>query len=260
MALFRNLILAAAVASAASPLAAQAAQAAKPAKAPAPAAAPALDADAAAALDRMGAYLRTLKSFDIHVESSSDTILNNGQRIQTERTVDYAVETPNRLAARLEGRRGVINTLYDGATFTVAGDDYYAQAPMTGSISSLLSKAYTAYGIDFPLQDLFRWGDPSSVTARPTEGFRVGPARVGGVMTDHYAFRQPGVDFQVWIEQGDKPLPRKMVITSLTDAAQPQYTALISWNLSPRHADGQFTFKPGPGAKKIRFRDEPAAK
>jgi hypothetical protein len=261
MALFRNLILAAAVAGAASPLAAQAAQAAKPAKAPAPAAAPALEPAAAAALDRMGAYLRTLKSFDIPVESSTDTILNNGQRIQTERTVDYAVETPNRLAARLEGPRGAVNALYDGATFTVAGaDGYYAQAPMTGSIGSLLSKAYTAYGIDFPLQDLFRWGDPSSVTAKPTEGFRVGASKVGGVMTDHYAFRQPGVDFQVWIEQGDKPLPRKMVITSLTDAAQPQYVALITWNLSPRHADGQFTFTPGPGAKKIRFRDEPAAK
>jgi hypothetical protein len=261
MALLRNLILAAAVAGAAAPLAAQAAPAAKPAKAPAAAAAPALDPDAAAALDRMGAYLRTLKSFDIHVESGTDTILNNGQRIQVDRTVDYAVETPNRLAARLEGPRGVVNATYDGAAFTVAGEDgYYAQAPLTGSIGSLLSKAYTAYGIDFPLQDLFRWGDPSSVTEKPTEGFRVGSARVGGVLTDHYAFRQPGVDFQVWIDQGDKPLPRKMVITSLTDAAQPQYTALITWKLNPRRTDGQFTFKPAPGAKQIRFRDEPVAK
>lgn len=263
MALLRNLILAAAVAGAAAPLAAQAAPAAKPSKAPAaaPAAAPALDPAAAAALDRMGAYLRTLKSFDIHVESGVDTILNNGQRIQVDRTVDYAVEAPNRLAARLEGPRGVVRATYDGAAFTVAGEDgYYAQAPVTGSIGSLLSKAYTAYGIDFPLQDLFRWGDPSSVTARPTEGFRVGAARVGGVLTDHYAFRQPGVDFQVWIDQGDKPLPRKMVITSLTDPAQPQYTALIRWDLSPRRTADTFTFKPAPGARQIRFRDEPAAK
>lgn len=264
MALLRNLILAAAVASAAAPLAAQAATPAKPAKAvaaPAPAAAPALDPAAAAALDRMGAYLRTLKNFDVHVESTSDTILNNGQRIQLDRMVDYAVQTPNRLTARLEGPQGVVNANYDGAAFTVAGEDgYYAQAPLTGSISNLLSKAYTAYGIDFPLQDLFRWGDASSVTDKPTEGFRIGTSRVGGVVTEHYAFRQPGVDFQIWIEQGDKPLPRKMVITSLTDAAQPQYTALIRWDLSPRRTDGQFTFKPAPGAKQIRFRDEPAAK
>ena len=254
----RTLLLAAALAGAAAPVSALAASAAK---SPAPAAAPALDPAAAAALDRMGAYLRTLKSFDVHVESASDVILNNGQRIQTERTIDYAVETPNRLAARIEGPRGVVNATYDGAAFTVAGEDgYYAQAPVTGSISALLSKAYTAYGIDFPLQDLFRWGDPSSVTVKPTEGFRVGTARVGGVATDHYAFRQPGVDFQVWIDQGDKPLPRKMVITSLTDRAQPQYVAVMSWNLTPRHTDGQFTFKPAPGAKKIRFRDEPAAK
>ena len=80
MALLRNLILAAVVAGTATPLAAQAATPAKPAKAvaaPVPAATPALDPDAAAALDRMGAYLRTLKNFDIHVESSSDTILQH---------------------------------------------------------------------------------------------------------------------------------------------------------------------------------------
>lgn len=263
MALLRNLILAAAVAGAAAPLAAQAAPAAKPSKAPAaaPAAAPALDPDAAAALDRMGAYLRTLKSFDIHVESSTDIILNNGQRIQVDRTVDYAVQMPNRLTARLEGPQGVVNATYDGAAFTVAGQDgYYAQAPMTGSIGNLLSKAYTAYGIDFPLQDLFRWGDASSVTEKPTEGFKVGSAKVGGFLTDHYAFRQPGVDFQIWIDQGDKPLPRKMVITSLEDAAQPQYTALVNWKLNPGRTDSQFTFKPAPGAKQIRFRDEPVAK
>ena len=112
MALLRNLILAAVVAGTATPLAAQAATPAKPAKAvatPAPAAKPALDPDAAAALDRMGAYLRTLKNFDIHVESSSDTILNNGQRIQLDRTVDYAVQMPNRLTARLEGPQGAVN-------------------------------------------------------------------------------------------------------------------------------------------------------
>ena len=264
MALLRNLILAAVVAGTATPLAAQAATPAKPAKAvatPAPAAKPALDPDAAAALDRMGAYLRTLKNFDIHVESSSDTILNNGQRIQLDRTVDYAVQMPNRLTARLEGPQGVVNATYDGAAFTVAGQDgYYAQAPMTGSIGNLLSKAYTAYGIDFPLQDLFRWGDASSVTEKPTEGFKVGSAKVGGVMADHDAFRQPGVDFQIWIDQGDKPLPRKMVITSLEDAAQPQYTALVNWKLNPGRTDSQFTFKPAPGAKQIRFRSEPAAK
>ena len=266
MALLRNLMLAALLAGTATPLAAQTATAAKPAKAvaaatPAPAAKPVLDPDAAAALDRMGAYLRTQKNFDIHVESSMDTILNNGQRIQQDRTVDYAVQGPDRLIARFEGPNGVVTANYDGAAFTVAGQDgYYAQAPLTGSISNLLSKAYTAYGIDFPLQDLFRWGDASSVTEKPTEGFKVGSAKVGGVLTDHYAFRQPGVDFQIWIDQGDKPLPRKMVITSLEDPAQPQYTATLRWDLSPRRTDGQFTFKPAPGAKQIRFRSEPAAK
>jgi hypothetical protein len=41
---------------------------------------------------------------------------------------------------------------------------------------------------------------------------------------EHYAFRQEGLDWQIWI-QGDYPLPRKFVIRTLTDDARPQHTS-----------------------------------
>ena len=53
-----------------------------------------------------------------------------------------------------------------------------------------------------------------------SSGFVVGPSVVGGVKSTHLAFRGAEVDWQIWIENGDKPLPRKYVITT-TDGPPP---------------------------------------
>ena len=45
---------------------------ATPAKAPAPASAPAIDPEAIAAVDKMQAFLQTLKSYSIHADTTTD--------------------------------------------------------------------------------------------------------------------------------------------------------------------------------------------
>ena len=57
---------------------------------------------------------------------------------------------------------------------------------------------------------------------------------MGGADTDHYAFRQGDVDWQIWIERGERPLPRKLVITTREEVGQPQYSAELTWNLNPQ--------------------------
>lgn len=230
--------------------------AATAAKAPAAAPAATLDPAAKAALDRMGAYLRTLKSFSVKSYSSTEDVLDNGQKIMTGNQIRYVVQSPNNLFAELSADGDRHRFYYfDGTTFTVRGGDnnYYASAPFTGSNVQMLDKVAEKYGVELPLQDLFRWGNPGQETGRPTAGMRVGSAKVGDWETDHYAFRQQGVDFQIWIEKGDKPLPRKIVITSLDDPAQPEYIAVLDWNLTPEIAAGQFTYTPGPDSHKIPF-------
>lgn len=226
-----------------------------PALAQTTATAPSVDPAAAAALARMGAYLRTLRSFEVTVHSSTEDVLESGLKVQTGNKVLYVVDAPGKMFAEVSGDKRTRQYFYDGTTFTVRGgqNDYYAQVPATGTIPQLMTKVYEKYGINFPLQDLFRWGDPSAVTAKPYQGFLVGSSKVGDWDTDHYIFRQQGVDFQVWIEKGDKPLPRKMVITNIDDPAQPEYIAILNWNLSPSIPAGRFTYVPDANAHKIPF-------
>ena len=42
-----------------------------------------------------------------------------------------------------------------------------------------------------------------------------------------------------------------MVIRTTTDAARPQYTVTLAWNLAPSYDDTAFTFFPPKDAKRI---------
>ena len=70
----------------------------------------------------------------------------------------------------------------------------------------------------------------------------------------HLAFRGSEVDWQIWIEDGDKPLPRKFILTSKKVAGEPEFTVLIrSWDMAPELTNSEFSFTPPKGAKKIEF-------
>lgn len=219
----------------------------------APAAAPVVTAESSQALDRMGAYLRSLKTFQVVSTASTEEVYPNGQKLQFLQKTSYLVGGPEMINVEVTTDRQSRRFYYDGKTLSVVAprSKMYTNLPVTGTIGEVLTKAYDRFGIEFPLQDLFRWGTPAATADRPSEGFKVGVAQLGAHATDHFAFRQDGVDWQVWIDQGDKPLPRKMVIANTEDPTQPEYVAYFEWDLSPSIAPGAFQFKPGADDKMI---------
>jgi hypothetical protein len=198
-------------------------------------AAPASSNDPAvmARLDAMGAYLRGLKKFSVKAQSSKDEVLVDGQKLQFDSTLEYQVSTPDRLRATFRSDRKHRDFYYDGKTLTEVAPraGYYASVPLNGTLGELMRAAAQRYDIEMPLADLFLWGTPAAGTEDITSAMRVGPARINGVDCDHFALRQPGVDWQVWVERGARALPHKMVITTTDEASQPQYAATLRWDL-----------------------------
>ena len=103
--------------------------------------------------------------------------------------------------------------------------------------------------------DLFKWGTDNSAISKITSAFDVGPSTVQGITCEHYAFRQEGEDWQIWIQLGEYPLPRKFVIRTLTDDARPQHTSDLVWNLAPSYNEAAFAFDPPAGALRIALKD-----
>ncbi|HEY7097331.1 MAG TPA: DUF2092 domain-containing protein [Terriglobales bacterium] len=215
-----------------------------------------IDPDAMKALNKMGAYLRTLKAFQVDSEVTNDDVLDDGQIITDTKTNTLLAVSPNFLRAELKSDDRDVFLFYDGKSFTVYGkvENYYATVPAPATTAQLVDKVNDDYGIEIPLVDLFKWGTDNSTISKITSAFDVGPSTVQGITCEHYAFRQEGIDWQIWIQLGDYPLPRKFVIRTLTDDARPQHTSNLVWNLAPSYNEAAFAFDPPAGALRITLK------
>src|SRR5271154_2513832 len=219
-----------------------------------------IDPDAIDAVKKMAAYLHTLKSYQIIDDVTEDDVLEDGLIVQHESKVDYLLARPNRMRIEVTSDERHRLYLYDGKNFTVWARivNYYATVPAPPTIGELLDAATEKYDIELPLYDLYNWGTKDDDINKIKTAVDIGPSSVNGVTCEHYAFHQEGVDWQLWIQLGEFPLPRKLVITTLTDDARPQHSDTLTWNLAPSFNDGAFAFDPPPDAKRVILEGEKA--
>ncbi|HEY7006369.1 MAG TPA: DUF2092 domain-containing protein [Sphingomicrobium sp.] len=212
-----------------------------------------VDPAAVQAIHDMSKYLTSLNSFKLNTEGTLDTVTADGQRIQMDGSTAYAVKKPG-FAIKYTSDKKNRDFFYDGKQFTVYSPNlgYYASVPAPPTNREVLDTVYDKYGVRLPLEDLFRWNDADQ---KRDENFRaaynLGTVTLDGVKTTHYAFREPDVDWEVWIDQGDKPLPRKLSIVDRTDPARPAFTTRLKWQPNAAVSASEVTFAPGPDAMKI---------
>jgi hypothetical protein len=230
------------------------AQAAAPA-APAQASADAVDPAAIQALKDMGAYLLSLKRFQVSTELTGERVLADGQKLQHTATAVLDVERPNRLRALMSSARSERELFYDGQRVILysPAQKYYSTVPFTDKLNVLVNRLEERYGVEIPLADLFVWGTPDAPFDGIQSAMNAGQDFIGQTLCNHYAFRQGNTDWQIWISAGDKPLPRKLVITQRGDEARPQSVSLIDWNLKPTFTNAVFSFKPPKGASQAEL-------
>jgi hypothetical protein len=212
-----------------------------------------VDPKAVSALRSMGAYLRSMKSYGVQVKGARDEVLADGQKIMIAGSVNYLVRSPDRLRAEINTDRKQRTIYYNGKTMSLYAPrmHYYATVAAPPTVSQMLDTVRAKYGVDLPVADLFLWGTPNDGVKNLTQAKYIGPATVDGIATDQYAFRQDGTDWQIWIERGGRPLPRRLVITTTDQTAQPQYMATLMWDQSARTDDANFAFVPPKDAHKI---------
>ena len=119
-------------------------------------------------------------------------------------------------------------------------------------VDEALDTASERFGITLPLEDLIVSDPYASAIQKVVSGSDLGPVTVLGVPCEHLAFSQDVIDWQIWIEDGVKPVPRKLVITYKDEDGSPQYTAIFSdWDFQTKLPDFLFTFEPPAGASKV---------
>jgi len=219
----------------------------------------AVEPKAVNALKAMGIFLRDQQSFTVETTSETDYDLANGQTVRMQKHGDLHVRRPDRLQAHISSDRKDRQFFYDGKTFVMYAPKlgYYTRVDAPPTINQLADTLETKYGLELPLVDLFRWGTPGAPTDELTSAKYIGPATIDGVQTDQYAFRQKGVDWQLWIQQG-KPVPRKILLTTTDDPNRPQHSVEMTWQFNTSQPDSLFTFNPPKTAAQIELKQQNA--
>jgi hypothetical protein len=187
-----------------------------------------------------------------------EEVLDSGQKVENALTVEIAARRPDKLRVATTSAERSRKIYYDGKTVTIFGEKlgYYGSFPAPATIAQTVDVAAQKYGLEVPLADLFLMGTDKFDTKSITEAIYVGPQRVGGVLCDQLAFRQPGVDWQICIERGNAPLPRKLVVTGTDgDPAQPVRRSILTWKPGSAPEAASFTFVPPKGATRIAVKE-----
>lgn len=201
-------------------------------------------------------FLASQKALAADTRNTLEIVLTSGQKIQFAHTANVSLQRPNKLRAERTG--DLVNQVfyYDGKSLTVSnpGEKYFATVAAPPTLEEMLNFARTSLDIVAPAGDLLQRNAYDILMTDVSSGFVVGKGIVEGVRCDHLAFRAPHVDWQIWIEDGARPLPRKLVITTRDVVNAPQFAVVITrWDLQPKQPDGMFTFTPPKGATKVEF-------
>jgi hypothetical protein len=230
-----------------------------PPPAAAPAAAPAVKEtvpDPKEILRQCCDFLKQLSQFSFKAEVANDRVYAGGKKLQFGQEVKAAFRRPDKL--RIDGVGDLESKLliFDGKALTLYDKDknHYASIEVAGDMDAALDQAYKDYGLKVGLAELGSAQLCNRAGKDLVNALYVGLHKVQGVPCHHLAFDRKDIHYQVWIEAGDKPVIRKIVVTQKRLPGSPQWTAYLSdWNLAPSLGDDLFTFTPPAGAQKIKF-------
>ena len=194
-------------------------------------------------LESMAAQLKSLKSFSVHMEKTFDDMMVDGAKIQFAGAVDLSVRKPDGIHMFYGDDLSAKELWYDGKTFTL--HDHLKKVYMSVDAKPTMREALTElreeYGIVLPLMALLRGKPAEDYGAGVTVRRYLGIHDVEGIPCHHLLFRGDEVDWQLWIEDGDMPLLRKVAVTyKLLEGSPQDVGVLTEWELNPKFKDAVF--------------------
>lgn len=215
-----------------------------------------IEPEAGRLLKRMADYVGSLPQLGLDSAQSIEVVLVSGQKIQFNSAARMVVQRPNKLFAERVGDVVGQSFFYDGKSLTLFNPDdgYFATVPAPTTIDAMLDFARDSLDVIAPAGDLITTDAYARLMAGTTAGFVVGKSTIDGVRCDHLAFRGYGVDWQIWIEDGARPLPRKYVISTVDVVGAPQFEVMMrNWTTSPDVSLKRFQFTQPAGATEVKF-------
>jgi hypothetical protein len=217
-----------------------------------------IDPKADKILHRMTDYLAGLKTFSVNNSIVDEIVTKDGQKIQMAADLKVLINRPDqmkseKISADTDGG-GNLLFVDDGKEMTLycKSNNTYATLKSPPNLDATIEEIRTKHNIDAPGADLLFSKSYDVLTEQVTSGQYIGPETINGISTHHLAFKGEEVDWQIWIQDGNEPLPMRYVITTKTVKNHPEFTVNFSnWHSKEKVGAYDFKFVPASGAKKV---------
>ena len=174
-----------------------------------------------------------------------DVVRLSGRKEQLSQMGAYTVRRPDRFYAKITGGRG-IETWYNGKTLTIAShpEKVFAQARMPETIDRTLDALAERYDMALPMADLFYSSAEKALLSDKTTGGYAGTENVADTPCVHLAFKDVGVDWELWLPARGEPLPKRLKFVQTRRTGQPIVDMTFTkWDFDPQVTDGTFVPK-----------------
>lgn len=215
---------------------------------------PARADDPAKLLKAMADYTAAQKSISATFDSDIEVVTPELEKIQFTSSGKLQLVRPDKLRVSRTGGYADVQLIYDGKTVSIYGNNAkaYVQADLAGTIDQLVDVIQAKSGAAMPGTDLLLSNAYDELMSTVIQSSHIGQGVIDGVECEHLAFRGIDTDWQIWIESGARPIPRKYVISSKTVTGAPQYTLRIKdWKTDAIADADAFVFKPPAGVTKV---------
>lgn len=213
-----------------------------------------IDPEADRVLHAMSDYLGKTNAFSMNADIGNEIITNDGQKLQLSSASQVVMERPRKFHVSRKGMFADLELFYDGTLLTLYGKkiNAYAQFEVVGTTDDAIRVVEFETGLAAPGADLLFSVPYAILSSGVVSSAYLGTDYVNGIECHHLAFREDKVDWQIWVQTGDTPLPLKYIITSKWLTGAPQYSVqLRDWNTSPTLNADQFRFLPPKGAQNL---------
>jgi len=218
------------------------------------------DAKAIEVLKQMDAYTGSLEKFVVKAESYLDSSIGEGLVISNAyETRVSVIRTQSLHSVSKSGSQ--INEIYlqKGKLTVFSGEQkFYTHAQVPEPLGAGLMFALEELDVETPLLDLLIVNSLDDLVTPEVEAVYVtGDSSIRGVDCHHILLSGPLVNMQIWIAKGDKPLPRRTLMTYRHGEGMPRNEVFLDWSVVDGFSKAEFEFVPPQGATEIGFINTP---
>ena len=216
----------------------------------------ALGDDAEARLEAMAKLLGEAKYLQFSGNDWTDHLGDDGHLAQEDGTFKVALARPDRLRVDAQLAENDVTLWYDQGQVTLfeRNRKIVARAGTELSLDEYLDDLIERYDIAIPGQDFLYEDLVDTLTEWVDTGRTLGVVSLGEDPCHQLVFQQAQVDWELWIDAGGMPVPRRLLIDETTSKEKFGYLAdYHGWSFDPI-PDATFTPDLAAGTAEVSLR------